>query len=80
MSNTVRKAKDIYRFPKLRGSIIEAHKAHQELKALGYKPRNRTKARGNISYPRAGRTSSGWKEQYVPDSSVVILKDSVLTK
>jgi hypothetical protein len=78
MSNTVRKAKDIYRFPKLRGSIKEAHKAQQELKLLGYKPRNRTKARSNISYPRAGRTSSGWKEQYVPDD--IILKETLLIK
>lgn len=70
MSHTVRKAKDIYRWPRVYTNKLEATRAKWELKEYGYKPSNRIKSRSNMYVPRGDETySSGWKEKYIPEES-----------
>jgi hypothetical protein len=63
MSNTIRNARGKYRIPRVHSNLKEAIKAKQELMALGYTARNRTKVRSKQKRTWGGRLSSGYKEQ-----------------
>lgn len=71
MSNTIRKAREIKRTPRVRGNVKESFKAKEEFRLLDYKPSNRLKVRSNLVTGWTDRPCSGYRE--IPSREEILL-------
>ena len=71
MSNTIRKARETKRTPRVRGNTKESFKAKEEFQLLGFKTSNRVKVRSNLITGWTDKPCSGYRESPLPFTPLV---------